>query len=112
MFCTTCDDNGSYKDVNTVKSFFFVDTDEDCLKFVRGVHCKNGKYYYKMREGRRYVDRESPGDNIYILDRYYRTNKTIQKLKMMVVRVRSLNETEFLPVTCVVYSLAIYNCCC
>ena len=44
-------------------------------------------------------------ENIYILDRYYRTNKSIEQLKMMVVRIELMESEVPLPYSCVIYSL-------
>ena len=90
----TCDDNGSYKDLNTVKTKYFVHMDENDDVFVRDVHQINGRYYYKERNGRQYFDTEVPMENIYMLDHYYRTNKSIEQLKMMVVRIELNLESE------------------
>ena len=97
-----CDDNGSYKDSNTVKTKYYVHIDENDDVFVRGVHQINGRYYYKERNGRQYF---VPMENIYILDRYYRTNKSIEQLKMMVVRIELMESEVPLPYSCVIYSL-------
>ena len=101
----TCDDNGSYKDSYTVKTKYYVHIDENDDVFIRGVHQINGRYYYKERNGRQYFDTEVPMENIYILDRYYRTNKSIEQLKMMVVRIELMESEVPLPYSCVIYSL-------
>ena len=75
------------------------------MNFVKGVHHQNGKYYYKIREGREYFDKEAPTEKVYTLDRYYRFNKTILKLKMMFVRIKLLNSDSLHPYSCGVYSL-------
>ena len=101
----TCDDNGSYKDSNTVKTKYFVHMDENDDVFVRDVHQINGRYYYKERNGRQYFDTEVPMENIHILDHYYRTNKSIEQLKMMVARIELMESEVPLPYSCVIYSL-------
>ena len=101
----TCDDNGSYKDSNTVKTKYYMHIDENDDVFVRGVHQINGRYYYKERNGRQYFDTEVHMENIYKLDRYYRTNKSIEQLKMMVVRIELMESEVPLPYSCVIYSL-------
>ena len=60
----TCDDNGSYKDSNTVKTKYYVHIDGNDDVFVRGVHQINGRYYYKERNGRQYFDTEVPMENM------------------------------------------------
>ena len=88
----TCDDNGAYKDANTAKSLFYVDSDENGINFVRGVHHEGGVYAYKIREGRKYVNKTVADDKVFLLDRYYRQNKTFPKLKMTVIRIKSVNK--------------------
>ena len=67
--------------------------------------CSSNKWKYKERNGRQYLDTEIPMENIYILDRYYRTNKSIEQLKMMVVRIELMESEVPLPYSCVIYSL-------
>ena len=105
MYTIKCDDNGSYKDSNTVKTKYFVHMDENDDVFVRDVQQINGRYYYKERNGRQYFDTEVPMENIYILDHYYRTNKSIEQLKMMVARIKLMESEVPLPYSCVIYSL-------
>ena len=101
----TCEDNVSYKDSNTVKTKYYVHIDENEDVFVRGVHQINGRYYYKERNRRQYFDTEVPMENIYILDRYYRTNKSNGQLKMMVMRIELMESEVPLPYSCMIYSL-------
>ena len=98
----TCDDNGAYNKSNGNKRSFYVELKDDGLT-AKIVHQKNEKYFYKEKDGRTYDDVEVPAENVYVIERYYRWNKSIKNLKRTIFRVKTKNEYE--PFLCVIYSL-------
>ena len=74
----TCDDNGSYKDSNTVqKRKYYVHIDENDDVFVRGVHQINGRYYYKERKRKAILRYRGPYGK-YLHTRSFTTELTNQ----------------------------------
>ena len=69
----------------------------------RTVHERNGEFCYKERVGRRYEEVQVSREDVYSIEKYYRINKSIPELGMLIVRVKQVTETEFKPYVCVIY---------
>ena len=101
----TCDDNGSYRDSNSNSKLYYVKMDGNSTT-VSSVNEVPGKpFYYRERVGRKWANIDVSNEYVYKLVRYYRSNKTIPGLKMMVVTVESHDGKKMCPYFCVVYSL-------
>jgi len=100
----TCDDNGAYIRSNSNKKIFHVEIEGSELS-AKTVHESNGKYFYKEKDGRFYVNHEVDSKTVFEIERYYRWNKSIPQLKRSIYRIRNILATEYHPYTCVVYSL-------
>ena len=73
------------------------------------INAINEHYFIKEREGRNYSNTLINDGSIYIVERYYRHNKSIPKLKRMVVRVQNVKTKQYEPCMCVIYSLENYE---
>ena len=96
----TADDNGAY--INCRK-LFFVENNVNIKLNTRTVHEHNGEYCYKERVGRLYKEAQVSRKDVYTIEKYYRRNKSIPDLKMLIVRVKLVTETEFKPYVCVTH---------
>ena len=103
----TCDDNGAYGKSNGNKKAFYVSIDDTKLN-AKIVHQKSGIYFYKDKEGRKYVDCEVDKKDVYEIERYYRWNKTIPQLKRTIYRIKNVSRSENEPYMCIVYFLNDY----
>ena len=100
----SCDNNGAYINSNNVKRDFFVKI-TDSKVTVKKVHVVNGKFFYKERKSRTYVDKFVDKKDVFLIERYYRQKKSIPQLKRMIVRINHLH-SNYDPYACVVYSLS------
>ena len=66
---------------------------------------EKGEYYYKERDrGNDHNDVIVPTSNIYTIERYYRHNKSIPSLRHLIVRAKQVNEPDYKPYFCIIYS--------
>ena len=101
----SCDDNGAYINSNNVKRDFFVKI-TDSKVTVKKVHMVNGKFFYKERKSRTYVDKFVNKKDVFVNERYYHQNKSVLQLKRMIVRIKKHLHANCEPYACVVYSLS------
>ena len=93
----TADDNGAYINCRSTRKLFFVENNVNIKLNTRTVHERNGEYYYKERVGD-YTKRYKYPENTCS-----RLRSIIEELKMLIVRVKQVTETEFKPYVCVIY---------
>ena len=82
----TCDDNGAYHRSNSVKIEYHIKSENGLLS-ANIIHEGEEGPIFKTRKGRNFIDNIATTENIFLLNRYSRFNKTIPQLRMMVVRV-------------------------
>ena len=85
----SCDNNGAYINSNNVKRDFFVKITNSKVT-VKKVHVVNGELLYKERKSRIYIDNFVDKNNVFLIERYYRQNKSIPQLKRMIFRIKNL----------------------
>ena len=68
----TCDDNGAYNRSNGNKKVFHVNIEEFSGLSAKIVHENNGKYSYKEKDERCYVNHEVESKTVFEIERYYR----------------------------------------
>ena len=57
------------------------------------------------RQGQDYVALPVGDESVYLIERYYRQNKSIPNLRRMIVKVKRVIDDKFEPNVCVVYHL-------
>ena len=102
----TCDDNGAYLKPRNAKKLYCVKISENSVK-TNCVHKLGDAYVIRSRVGRKYVNEEVSNDTVYLLERYYRDNKSIEGLRQMVVRVKCVEKQDYEPYMCIVYSFKV-----
>ena len=80
-----CDDNGVYEDPKSAEKDYLVEMKGNTLKaFV--VHKEGDKYIHKVRNGHSYKRVVVDSNEVYLIERYYRKNKSLSGLRHMVVK--------------------------
>lgn len=100
----TCDDNGAYIGSKNVTTHYLVE-DIDQILTAKKVHKSDDSYYINIRQGQTYVATPVEKENVYLLERYYRQNKSIPNLRRIIVRVKRVTNVLFEPYICVVFNL-------
>ena len=83
----TCDDNGAYMNSRNVKTHYFVE-ESDGKILAKKVHKSDNGYFINERQGQSYVSVPVGDEKVYLIERYYRKNKSIPNLRRMIVRVK------------------------
>ena len=66
----------------------------------------NGEFFDKEQKSRTYVDKFVNKNNFFLIERYYRQNKSIPQLRRMIVRIKN-----HLHSSCGRYASAVYSSC-
>ena len=87
------------------KDYFVRKSDGGELKAQIAHQNEKGEYYYKERDrGNDHNDVIVPSSNICTVERYYRHNKSIPSLRHLIVRAKQVNEPDYKPHFCIIYS--------
>ena len=68
------------------------------------LHIKMRKVNIIIRKDNDHNDVIVPTCNIYTVERYYRHNKSIPSLRHLIVRAKQVNEPDYKPHFCIIYS--------
>lgn len=98
-----CDDNGAYEEARSVKKEYVVEQNDGKLT-ANVVRKEGGVYMLNARSGRTYEKTVVDPKKVYVIERYYRKNKSIKGLRHMVVRVKNVTKVEYEDFFCVIYS--------
>ena len=102
-----CDNNGSYGNNGSNKKTYYVKRTENNIERARIVrNDSNNRFYYKERKGRQYYNEHVPSSEVYTVERICRRNKSISRLKHLIVRVKSEDTQRYKAFMCVVYILS------
>ena len=100
----TCDDNGAYLNSRNVKTHYLVEELDGTLG-AKKVHKSHDGYFINKRQGQGHVAVPVRDESVYLIERYYRQNKSIPNLRRMIVRVKRVTDDKFESYVCVVYHL-------
>jgi len=100
------DDNGAYLNSRSTKKLYCLNIDRMNNEVsAQTVHKGDGYLYCNQRNsGNSYDQLPVKESDVWLLERYYRENKSIPALKRMVVRVKAFDNSMYEPHICVVYS--------
>ena len=99
-----CDDNGAYLNSRSNKRYYRLSVRNGCV-ISKVVHSSDGKHFHlKERNGRDYETKKVDISDVYIIERYYRQNKSIRSLKRLVVRIKAAKSELYENYCCVIYS--------
>ena len=76
----TYDDNGAYLNSRNVKTHYLVEELDGSLR-AKKVHKPDDGYFINKRQGQGYVAVPVEDESVYLIERYYRQNKSIPKLE-------------------------------
>ena len=108
-FSDVCaDDNGAYTNSRSTKKKYNVNIDRKRNAVTsQVVHNENGYYYYNRRTFQNNYERvRANNEDIWVLERYYRANKSIPGLKRMVVKIKAFDSDLYEPHICVIYTIS------
>ena len=97
----TCDSNGAYLNSRNVKTYYLVEEFDGTLR-AKKVHQSDDGCFINKRQGQGYVAVLVEDESVYLIERYYRKNKSIPDLRRMIVRVKRVSVDKFEPYVCVV----------
>lgn len=97
-----CDDNGAYKNLKVVKTYYRVQFITTTKIKTQLAHTDGKDFFVKERRSRKYVNVSVPTDEVYLLERTYRDNKNFKGLRHLVVRAKNTIKHERF--CCVIYS--------
>ena len=108
-----CDDNGAYEDTKSAKKDYLVEIKRHMLK-ASVAHKEGGKYIHKVRNDRSYHRVVVDPNEIYMIERYYRKNKSLPGLRHMVVKIKNATKLCYEKYFCILYSICEeidHKCC-
>ena len=88
----TCDDNGVYHKSNSVNIEYHIKSENGRIS-ANIIHEGEEGPIFKTRKDRNYINNIANPEQIFLLNRYYRFNKTIPQLRMLLVRLLSRNKS-------------------
>ena len=74
------DDNGVYLNSRNVKTHYLVEELDGSLR-AKKVHKPDDGYFINKRQGQGYVAVPVEDESVYLIERYYRQNKSIPKVE-------------------------------
>ena len=100
----TSGDNGAYLNSRNVKTHYLVEELDGTFR-AKKVHKSDDYYFINKRQGQGYVAVPVGDESLYLIERYYRQNKSIPNLRRMIVIVKRVIDDKSEPYLCVVYHL-------
>ena len=99
-----CDYNGAYEDPKCAKKDYLVEIKENILK-ASVAHKEGDKYIHKVRNGWSYDRVVFDPNEVYMIERYYRKNKSLPGLRHMMAKIKNATKLCYEKCFCIVYSI-------
>ena len=99
-----CDDNGAYKDPKSAKKDYLVEIKGNTLK-ASVLHQEGDKYIKKVRNCRSYERVVVDPNEVNMIERYYRKNKSLPGLRHIVVKIKNAVKLCYEKCFYIVYSI-------
>ena len=94
---------GTYASSNQNKGIFYAEISNYSTVTVRTCHKEDRILHYNEQIGQGYTKCPVEEQDLFLLEKYYRLNKTFTQLKRTICRIKNVSKSNYEPYICVVY---------